>query len=47
MQNNGSAATTYDLSVSGLPAGVTASFSQPSVTLQPGQSIGAGRAASR
>ncbi len=28
MTNNGSAATTYDLSVSGLPAGVTAAFSQ-------------------
>ena len=40
MTNNGSAATTYDLSVAGLPAGVTAMFSQPTVTLQPGQSIG-------
>ena len=42
MTNNGTAATTYDLSVTGLPAGVTATFSQPSVTLQPGHSIGAG-----
>ena len=28
MKNTGSVATTYDLSVSGLPAGVTSSFSQ-------------------
>ena len=42
MTNNGTAATTYDLSVSGLPAGVSSSFSQSSVTIQPGQSITAG-----
>ena len=42
MTNNGTAATTYDLSVSGLPAGVTSAFSQPSVTLQPGQSLTTG-----
>ncbi len=41
--NDGSAATTYDLSVSGLPANVTAQFSQPSVTLQPGQALVAGQ----
>jgi uncharacterized membrane protein len=44
LQNTGTQATTYDLSVSGLPAKVTAVFvqnSQPitSVTLQPGQVI--------
>jgi uncharacterized membrane protein len=37
IQNTGNQATTYDFSVSGLPAGVTASFNHPSVTLQPGQ----------
>ncbi len=42
IQNNGSAATTYDFSVSGLPAGVSGSFNQSSVTLQPGQSISGG-----
>ena len=42
MTNKGSTATTYDLGVVGLPAGVTAVFSQPKVTLQPGQSIGPG-----
>jgi uncharacterized membrane protein len=42
MKNNGSAATTYNLAVSGLPSGVTAVFSQTSATLQPGQSIGPG-----
>ena len=45
MTNNGTAATTYELSVGGLPAGVTYAFSQPSVTLQPGQSITAGNSA--
>ncbi|MGO9923686.1 MAG: choice-of-anchor Q domain-containing protein, partial [Isosphaeraceae bacterium] len=39
MQNTGSANTTYDFSVSGLPAGVTATFSQPSITLATGQQI--------
>jgi uncharacterized membrane protein len=39
LQNTGSQATTYDLSVSGLPAGVTAAFSQPSITLNPGDQI--------
>jgi hypothetical protein len=42
IQNNGSEATTYDLSVSGLPAGVSGSFNESSVTLQPGQSISGG-----
>lgn len=42
LQNNGTQATTYHLSVVGLPQGVTASFSQTSVTLQPGQQIGGG-----
>ena len=37
--NTGSVATTYDLSVSGLPAGVTSSFSAASVTVQPGQTL--------
>jgi transglutaminase-like putative cysteine protease len=45
MTNHGTAASTYDLAVSPLPAGVTAAFSQPSVTLQPGASIGAGTGA--
>jgi large repetitive protein len=39
LDNTGSDTATYDFSVSGLPAGVTATFSQPSVTLAPGQSI--------
>jgi uncharacterized membrane protein len=42
MKNNGKVATTYNLAVSGLPAGVTSAFSQKSVTLQPGASIGPG-----
>ena len=42
MTNNGSTATTYDLAVKGLPSGVSSSFSESSVTLQPGQSITAG-----
>jgi uncharacterized membrane protein len=37
LQNTGSQKTTYDLSVSGLPSGVNASFSQPTITLNPGQ----------
>ncbi|QEH35411.1 Ubp3 associated protein Bre5 [Aquisphaera giovannonii] len=37
LQNTGSKAATYDLSVAGLPSGVTASFSQASITLAPGQ----------
>ncbi len=37
--NKGNAAATYDLSVSGVPSGVTASFSVPSVTVQPGQTL--------
>ncbi len=36
LQNTGSKTTTYGLSIAGLPAGVTASFSQPSITLAPG-----------
>jgi uncharacterized repeat protein (TIGR01451 family) len=39
LQNAGTAATTYDFSVSGLPANVTATFSQPSITLNPGDAI--------
>jgi large repetitive protein len=38
IQNNGTQTTTYDLSISGVPSGVTASLSQTSVTLAPGQS---------
>ena len=45
IDNTGSVATTYDLSVSGLPAGVTASFSAASVTVQPGQTLGVGTGA--
>lgn len=37
IQNTGNQPTTYDFSVSGLPAGVDASFNSSSVTLQPGQ----------
>ena len=37
LQNTGSQTTTYDLSLSGLPSGVTGSLSQPSITLAPGQ----------
>ena len=37
LRNNGSQATMYDLTVEGLPAGVTAVFDEPSVTLQPGE----------
>ena len=37
LQNTGSQTTTYDLGISGLPSGVTAAFSQPSITLTPGQ----------
>lgn len=39
IQNTGSATTTYDFSVSGLPAGVTATFNHPSITLAPGQTV--------
>jgi uncharacterized membrane protein len=39
IDNTGSVATTYDLSVSGLPSGVTSSFSEASVTVQPGQTL--------
>jgi uncharacterized repeat protein (TIGR01451 family) len=42
LQNTGSQTTTYDLATSGLPSGVTASFSQPSITLGPGQATGSG-----
>ena len=42
LRNTGTATTTYDLSVSGLPSGITANFSQPSVTLQPGEAIAGG-----
>jgi len=37
VQNTGSQTATYDLSLSGVPSGVTASLSQTSVTLAPGQ----------
>ena len=37
LQNTGTQTTTYDLSVSGLPSGVTAAFSQSKITLAPGQ----------
>ncbi len=40
LQNTGSTATAYSLSVTGLPAGVTASFNESSVTLQPGEQLG-------
>ncbi len=39
IQNTGDLTTTYDLSVSGLPANVSASFNITSVTLQPGQAL--------
>ncbi len=44
MQNAGTATATYDFSVSGLPAGVTATFNQTSITLAPGASIPNGSA---
>ena len=37
LQNTGSQATTYDLSLSGLPSGVTGSITPLTITLQPGQ----------
>ena len=37
LQNTGSQTTTYDLSLAGLPGGVTGTLSQPSITLAPGQ----------
>ena len=42
LQNTGSQTTTYDFSVTGLPAGVTASFNQPSITLASGASVAGG-----
>jgi uncharacterized membrane protein len=42
LRNVGTKPATYDFRVSGLPAGVTATFSQPSITLQPGQAIEGG-----
>jgi uncharacterized repeat protein (TIGR01451 family) len=42
LQNTGTKPATYDFKVSGLPSGITATFSQPSITLQPGQAIGGG-----
>ncbi len=42
LTNTGSQTATYDLSIPGLPAGVTATFSQPSITLAPGASIPVG-----
>ena len=44
MRNTGTATATYDFSVSGLPAGVTATFNQTSITLAPGASIPDGTA---
>jgi uncharacterized membrane protein/transglutaminase-like putative cysteine protease len=38
LQNTGTQTTTYDLSITGLPAGVSGVFSPSSITLQPGQS---------
>ena len=37
VQNTGTQTTTYDLSISGVPGGVTAALSQTSVTLAPGE----------
>lgn len=37
IQNTGTQATTYDLSLAGLPAAVTGVLGQPTVTLDPGQ----------
>ena len=37
LQNTGTRTTTYDVRVLGLPAGVTGSFSQTTITLEPGQ----------
>jgi uncharacterized membrane protein len=42
LKNNGTATTTYDLSVVGLPPGVTASFNRSTVTLHAGESINGG-----
>ncbi len=42
MQNTGTQTTTYDFSIAGLPAGVTATFSQPSITLASGATIPGG-----
>ena len=42
LQNTGSQTATYNLGLSGLPAGVTGSLSSSSVTLSPGQSTGSG-----
>ena len=39
VQNTGSQTATYNFSVSGLPSGVTATFSQPSITLAAGATI--------
>ena len=39
LQNTGSQTATYNFSISGLPSGVTATFSQPSITLAAGASI--------
>ena len=38
LQNTGNQTTTYDLSLAGLPAGVTGTLSPSSITLAPGQS---------
>lgn len=39
LTNNGTAAETYNLTISSLPADVSASFSTTSVTVQPGQTL--------
>jgi uncharacterized membrane protein len=42
LRNTGTQTTTYDLSVSNLPAGVRGTFSRPSITLAPGQAVDGG-----
>src|SRR5262249_16793137 len=42
LRNVGSEPATYDLQVSPLPSGITATLSQTSITLQPGQAIAGG-----
>lgn len=41
LQNNGTQTTTYDLSLSGVPAGNVVAFNQTSITLAPGEAVGA------
>ncbi|MBX9622883.1 MAG: hypothetical protein K2X82_03625, partial [Gemmataceae bacterium] len=42
LRNTGSETTTYDLTVVGLPAGVTAAFTRSAVTLRPGEAAAGG-----